>query len=185
MGARIDVTPAEAKARWEELGRPSLGKVAEAFKSESRTISRNTLALWSKNDWKTGQPESQPKPNIPAAIEADGLEFPIIEAAAASDGELVRQTARQALDAARRVFHTLAHLGPAALLEKSIAAGALAEKMAKVATLATEALARANDIAAGTAKPVIDQAATRSRDDDPLAPALDAYENALREGAPH
>jgi hypothetical protein len=129
--------------------------------------------------------ESLAKSSTPAAIEADGLEFPIIEAAAASDGELVRQTARQALDAARRVFHMLAHLGPAELLEKSIAAGALAEKMAKAATLATEALARANDIAAGTAKPVIGQPVMRSRDDDPLAPVIEAYEDALREGPPH
>jgi hypothetical protein len=43
----------------------------------------------------------------------------------------------------------------------------------------------ANNIAAFDAKPVIDQPATRSRADDPLALALEAYEKALQQGAPH
>jgi len=84
------------------MGRPSYAKVADALKAEGHVISRKTIWLWGRNDWKAGTPEPQPKPSIPAQI--DNLELPIIEAPAESDGELVRQAARQALDAARRVF---------------------------------------------------------------------------------
>src|SRR5215471_3451095 len=97
-----DVTPDQARERWEEMGRPSYAKVADALKAEGHVISRKTIWLWARNDWKAGTPEPQPKPSIPAQI--DNLELPIIEAPAESDGELVRQAARQALDAARRVF---------------------------------------------------------------------------------
>jgi len=185
MGARIDVTPAEAKARWEEMGRPSYAKVAEAFTSEGRTISRKTISAWAK-EWK-GKKLKQP--GAPFRYNEFSIDIvgptQTIEPLAESDGELVRQVARQALDAARNVFHTLAHVTPETLLDKPLAVGALAEKMANAATLATEALAKANGIAAENAKPVIDQPATRSRADDPLTPALEAYERALQQGAPH
>ena len=169
---------AEAKAVWESMESPTARRVATALTQAGRKISSTTVATWEHAGWPTAQPPASTGGDAALAGEAAGADPPpLADMAGLGDAELLRQACREGLDAARRVFHLVKH-DPALVKMAPRDVGALVHATGELIGKAVQGL-RVGETASAGAEPAV-----RPRQSDPLAPALAAWEAALRETRP-
>src|SRR5215471_16850046 len=111
------LSPAEVKAVWDAMDRPSSYKVAAALTAIGRKISYATVNRWRKAGWPARDPIPRVRSKVDAAVPVltgNPLDTavvlpPIEDIVGVTDADLVQRTCREGLDAARRIFHQVRH----------------------------------------------------------------------------
>ena len=184
------VTPAEAKAVWNAMERPSSHKVAAAFTAAGRKVSYATISRWRKAGWPARGPMARVRSRVDVAVPVltgDPVDTavalpPIEDIAGITDGDLVRRTCREGLDAARRIFHQVRH-DPRLIAAKPREIATLVGATGALVLTCTEALGRRPAIAEAEMKDIggTEQEYYWTPENDPLAPAYEAWGKARRQ----
>jgi hypothetical protein len=172
-----DVTPAEAKAVWESLGKPSSRKVSQLLAAHGRVVSSQTVARWRSAGWPVvasrtregldnsiaaiiGKPNATVGDLPPVAPFAPDL--PIMQA--------LEETCRDGLNAARTVFRLIV-TDPALIRSMPVSIGVMLEKTGTLVAKLAEALGGRDGIIERGMKDV-----SRTRENDPLAEAIERWD---------
>jgi hypothetical protein len=181
MRNKTDVTPAEAKAVWESLGKPSSRKVSLLLAAHGRMVSSQTVARWRSAGWPSvasrtrdgldnsiaaviGKPNATVGDLPPVAPFAPDL--PIIQA--------LEETCRDGLNAARTVFRLIG-TDPALIRSMPVAIGVMLEKTGTLVARLAEALGGRDAILERGMKDV-SAGQGRTRENDPLAEAIERWD---------
>jgi hypothetical protein len=172
-----DVTPAEAKAVWESLDQPTTRKVSQVLTAQGRPVCFQTVAIWRKAGWRRTVPSpgetldnsiaaviGKPNATVEDLPPIDPLprDLPIVQA--------LEETCRDGLDAARTVFRMVG-ANPKLIDSMPANVGVMLEKTGVLVARLAEALGGRDAIVERGMKDV-----SRTRENDPLARSLEAWE---------
>ncbi len=176
-----DVTPAEAKAVWESLDRPSTRKVAQVLTARGWPVSFQTVAIWRKAGWRRAVPSPDEildnsiagvigKPNATVEdlppIEPLPRDLPIVQ--------VLEETCRDGFHAARAVFKMVGD-DPKLLRSMPTNVGVMLEKTGVLVARLAEALGGRDAILERGMKDV-SPGRGRTRENDPLAEAIERWD---------
>ena len=193
-----DVTPADAKAVWESMEKPSVRRVALALTLAGKKVAKSAVDQWKKAGWRReANPVKEPKPlaELDAAVPVltgdplkrlaslapgpdpagrDQCDKKCIDDQ--TDEELVALGLRELVDCTVRVLGVVGTAGAPLVLAEPDKIGVLFEKAGNALLAATECLAKLSEIRGAAATDV-----TPARDNvviHPLAGTLDAIRRA-------
>jgi hypothetical protein len=171
MGDLPALNPALVRKVWESMAHPSTRRVARKFRQSGSSISHQTVARWRNRGWRplereqhplevareqlddavpllTGDPMTTAKVLTEGSAEREEMEK-------LSDGQLLRQAAREAATAVIVVAHAFLRQ-PEAIIYKPAELGVLFRALASCARGVSAAFAQASNLK--TAQPETDDA---------------------------